>query len=74
MIYSARDKILGDESPSYSMMKKWAAEFRRGRESVENYERSAEENVELVHSLIMCDRKRILHDIARQTGIRFGAV
>ena len=33
-------KILGDESPSYSTMKKCAAEFRRGRESVEDYERS----------------------------------
>ena len=32
-------KTFGDESP-YSMMKKWAPEFRRGRQSVEDYERS----------------------------------
>ena len=30
-------KTLGDESP-YRMVKKWAAEFRRGRESVDDYE------------------------------------
>ena len=30
-------------------------------------------NVELVHNLIMCD-KRSLHDIVKQIGISFGAV
>ena len=60
-------KTLEDESPSYSMMKKWAATFRRGRENVDGYERfgrhkqaSTDENVELVHSLIICDRRRSL--------------
>ena len=45
---------------------------------VEGYEQSGhtkeattDENVELVHSLIMCDR-RSLRNIARQTGISFG--
>ena len=37
-------------------------------------EAATDENVELVHSLIMCDRKRNLPDIARQIGISFGAV
>ena len=31
-------------------------------------------NVELVHSLIMCDRRRSLRDIARRIGTRFGAI
>ena len=31
---------LGDESPLYSVVKNWAAEFRRGRKCVEVYERS----------------------------------
>ena len=50
-------KTLGDESPSYSTVKKWAAEFRIGRESMEDYEWSGcpkeattDGNVELVHS------------------------
>ena len=44
-----------------------------GRECVEDYERSGrpkgattDENVELVHSLIMCERRRRLRDIARK--------
>ena len=45
---------------------------------MEDYERSGrpkeattDENVELVHNLIMCDR-RSLRDLARQIGIRLG--
>ena len=62
-------KALGDKSTFYSM-KEWAAEFRSGREGMEDYEGSGrpieatpDENVELVHSLIMCDR-RSLYDMA----------
>ena len=72
-------KTLEDVSP-YSMEKKWDAEFRRGWESLEDYKQSrcsneatTDEN-ELVHSLIMCDRRRNLRDIARQMGISFGVV
>ena len=35
---------------------------------------TTDENVEIVHSTIMCDRKRSLRDIARQIIISFGAV
>ena len=48
-------KTLGDESPSYSRVKKWAAEFRTGRDSMEDNARSGHpkeastnENIELV--------------------------
>ena len=37
-------KTIGDEFPSNSTVKKWAAEFRRGRKSVEDYERSDPQN------------------------------
>ena len=57
-------KTLGNESPSYSTVKKWAVEFKRWRESIENDERSGrpedattDENVEIVHNLVMCDRQ-----------------
>ena len=71
-------ETLGKESPS---SEKWAAEFKSGRESVEDggrHDRSkdatANKNVKVVHTLVMCDRRRDLRSIASQLGIRFGAV
>ena len=62
-------------------MKKWAAEFKRGRDSIEDDGRSgrpkdatADENVRVVHILVMCDRRRDLRSIASEMGISFGAV
>ena len=37
-------------------------------------EATTDENVEIVHSLVMCDRRRNLQDIASEVGISFGAV
>ena len=74
-------KTLGYESTSYSVVKKWAAEFRRGKQSVEDCELSGhpkeattDKNIELVHSLIMCEKRRSLRDIAWQISISSGAV
>ena len=70
-------ETLGKESPSYSKVK-LAAEFKRGRESVEDDGRpkdaTTDENVKVVHTLVMCDRRRDLRSIAIEVGIRFGAV
>ena len=71
--------FLGKESP-YSTVKKWATEFRWGRESTEDDEWSLRpkatgaENVGIVHSLVTCDRRRNLRNIASEVGISFGAV
>jgi transposase len=35
-IYSKFIKVYGDSSPSFSTIKKWAAEFKRGRTSLED--------------------------------------
>ena len=71
-------ETLGKESP-YSTVKKWAAEFKTGRESVEDDGRSghpkdADENVMVVRNLVMCDRRRDLRSIANEVGISFGAL
>ena len=53
-------KTLGKESPSYSTVKKWAAEFKMGREGIEDDGRSGnpkdattDENVNVVQTLVM---------------------
>ena len=62
-------------------MKKWATEFKQRRESIDDDERSGrpkdatiDENVEIVHNLVMCDSRRDLRSIASEVGISFGAV
>ena len=62
-------------------MKKWAAEFKRGGERVEDDGRSGRpkdattyENVKVVHTLVMCDGQRDLRSITSKVGTRFGAV
>ena len=62
-------------------MKKWATEFKCGRESIEDDEKSGrpkdattDENVEIVQNLVMCDRRQDLRSIASEVGISFGAV
>jgi histone-lysine N-methyltransferase SETMAR len=67
---------LWKESPSHSIAKKWAAEFKRGRESIGDDERPGrpkeatnDETAETVHDLIMYDRRRDLQSIARGVGL-----
>ena len=72
-------ETLGKETPSYSMVRKRAEEFKRERESVEDdgpsgrpKDATADENVKVVHTL--CDRRRDLRSIASEVGISFRAV
>ena len=66
--------------PSNSSVK-IVKEFMSGRESFEDDGRSgrprddtADEKVKVVHTLVMCDRRRDLRSIASEVGISFGAV
>ena len=59
-------ETLGKESPK-STVKQWAVEFKRRRKTVEDDGRSGRpkdatpnENVKVVHTLVMCDRRRDL--------------
>ena len=56
-------ETLGKESPFYSTAKKWAF-FKKERESVEDdglsgrpKDATTDENVKVVHTLVMCDRR-----------------
>ena len=58
-------ETLGKALPSYSIVNKWAVELKRGGGRVEDYGRSGrpknatvDENVKVVHILVMCDRRR----------------
>ena len=71
-------ETLGKDSPSFSTVKKWAAEFKRGRENIEDdglcdhpKDAFAADNVKVVHALIMCDRRR---DMRSWHSISFVAV
>ena len=74
-------KTLGKGSPSYSNVKKWAAEFQKGRNTVEvdgwpghPKDATADENVKGMHNFVMCDKRRDPQSIAIKMGISFGAV
>ena len=56
-------------------MIKWAAEFKSGRENVEHdgwsghpKDATIDENVKVVHTLVMCGRRRDLRSIASDVG------
>jgi histone-lysine N-methyltransferase SETMAR len=72
---------LWKESPSCGTVKKWAAEFKRGTESIGVDERPGRprdatnnETAEAMHDMVMCERRRDLRSIAREVGISFGSV
>ena len=44
-IHEDMTATLGEDAPSYSMVKKWAAEFKRGRQSLEDDPRPVSLNV-----------------------------
>jgi transposase len=75
-IYSKFVKVYGDSSPSFSTIKKWAAEFKRGRTSLEDDPREGRsksattpELIEQVHDMVLAERRMKLREISETVGI-----
>lgn len=70
------DSVYGEASPSFTTVKHWVAEYKRGRTSILDEERSGrpktattDEMVDLVHQTVMEDRRLTVKDIAEACGI-----
>jgi predicted XRE-type DNA-binding protein len=68
--------VYGDSSPSFSTIKKWAAEFKRGRTSLEDDPREGRpksattpEIIEQLHDNVLDDRRMKMREIAETIGI-----
>lgn len=70
-IHPKLTKVYGDSAPSISTVKKWAAEFKRGRTSLEDDPREGRpktattpEIVEKIHNIVLDDRRVKVSEIA----------
>ena len=68
-------------APSYSTVKKWVAEFKRGKEDVTDESRAGrpvdvvtDEQSEAVHRALMSDRKVTIRELAKTQGISIGSI
>ena len=75
-IHSKYIKVYGDSSLSFSTIKKWAAEFKRGRTTLEDDPRKGHpksattpEIIEQVHDMLLDDRRKKVREIAETVGI-----
>jgi len=74
-IYSKFIKVYGDSFPSFSTIKKWAAEFKCGRTSLEDDPREGRpksattpEIIEQVHDMVLDDWQMKVREIAETIG------
>jgi histone-lysine N-methyltransferase SETMAR len=75
-IHSKFIKVCGDSSLSFSTIKKWAAEFKRGHTSLEDDPRegcpksaTTPEIIEQVHDMVLDDWRMEVREIAETIGI-----
>lgn len=75
------DKCYSDSAPAQSNIIYWFSEFKRGRTSTSDAERSGRlneavtpENIKKVHKIVLADRKLKVHEIANIVKISDGSV
>jgi transposase len=75
-IYLKFIKVYGDSSPSFSTIKKWAAEFKCGHTSLEDDPREGRpksaatpEIIEQAHNMVLDDRRMKVREIGETIGI-----
>ena len=80
-IFERMAAVYGTECPSYATVKRWAAEFKRGRQSLGDDSRSgrpaeacSDENVEAIRQLIEADRRLKVRELSASTGLSCGSV
>jgi histone-lysine N-methyltransferase SETMAR len=73
-IYSKFIKVYGDSSPSFSTIKEWTAEFKRGRTNLEDDPReglpksATPKIIEQVHDMLSDERRIKVREIAETIG------
>lgn len=80
-IHSEMVEVWRDEAPAYSTVAKWVAEFKRGRDSLEDAPRSGrprtstdEETIHRIEDLVLTDRRVKMHQLAQMVGISKGSI
>ena len=80
-IYRRMADVYGDSSPKYSTMAKWSAEFKRGRDSLEDDPRPgrpaaviSHEMIDRVERLVLNNRQIKVAKLASECGISNGSV
>jgi transposase len=73
-IHSKYIKVYGDSSPSFSTIKKWAAEFKRGRTSLEDdpckgRPKTTPEIIEQLHNIVLDNWRMKVSETAETIGI-----
>ena len=73
--------VYGDSSPKYSTVAKWSAEFKRGRDSLEDDPRQgrpadviSQEMIDRVERLVLNNRRIKVAELASECGISNGSV